>query len=230
MCARNRGAAEPRRAAARRGQAGFTLTETLVASVVGLLAISAFASFHVVQMYGMMNQVSQVDLQNSARAIVDLFGTEARRAGAGTNPTCTGTVSTGVLVAKSSTVRFRADLDSNGSLTGSNEDVTYTIDSTNNQITRTDNGASRTDTLWSGNSVSGSQILYYDVNGTQLVPSSSGLSAAELLQVFRMKLQLKLTGATVQQGTSTTQKAVESADAELRNRYFVSPTPYCRYN
>jgi hypothetical protein len=176
----------------------------------------------------MRNQTSQIDLQTSARSIADMFAREVRRAGTGTNVPCAGTVSTGILVAQSSQMRIRADLNGDGSLTGPNEDVTYTLDFTNNQVTRTDNASAQTNTLWSGLSLAGSQILYFDSNGIQLTPSSTGLSAAQLLQVMRVRLQLTLTANVVQPRNPLRQTAAEVADVEVRNRHFVMnlcPTP-----
>jgi Tfp pilus assembly protein PilW len=211
------------------GQAGFTFTEVLAASVLGLVALGAFTSFNITQMYNMRNQANQVDLQTSARSIADLFAREVRRAGGGTNVNCTGTVSTGLLLAKTSQVRVRLDLNGNGVLTDANEDVTYTLDLTNSKVSRTDNGAGRTDTLWSGVSLAGSQILYFDGAGNQLDPGSTGLSAAQLLQVVRIRLQLALTGKVIQPGNSLQQTAMETANVTLRNRYFVMAST-CAYH
>jgi prepilin-type N-terminal cleavage/methylation domain-containing protein len=211
------------------GQVGFTLVEVLVATAVGLIAMAGFASFNISQMYAMRNQANQIDLQSSARSIADMFAREVRRAGSGTNVGCVSTVSTGVLVAQTSQVRIRADLDGNGVLTGSNEDITYTVDSINNQITRTDNGSARTDTLWSGTSISGSQLRYYDAAGGELAPPTTGLTPAQLLQVRRIRLQLALTGKVGQPRNSLLQTASESANVQLRNRYFVM-APTCAYN
>lgn len=211
------------------GQAGFTLTEALFATTLGLVAVGAFTSFNIAQMYGMRNQANQVDLQTSARSITDLFAREVRRAGGGTNVNCTGTVSTGLLLAQTTQVRVRLDLNGNGVLTDANEDVTYTLDFTNNKVTRTDNGAGRTDTLWSGVSLAGSQISYFDGAGNQLAPGSTGLSAAQLLQVVRIRLQLGLTGNVVQPGNSMLQTAMETTNITLRNRYFVMAST-CAYH
>ena len=210
------------------GEAGFTFTEMLVASTVGLVALGAFTSFNITQMYGMRNQASQVDLQTSARAITDLFAREVRRAGGGTNVNCVGTVSTGILLAQSSQVRIRLDLNGNGVLTDPNEDVTYTLDLDNKKIVRKDNGADRTDTLWSGVSLAGSQITYFDGAGNQLAPGSTGLSAAQLLQVVRIRLQLALTGKVSQPGNTMQQTATETTNITLRNRYFVMAST-CAY-
>ena len=222
-----------RRALRSFGQAGFTPIETLLATAIGLIAIASFISFNTAQMYAMRGQTNQVDLQTSARSIADLFAREVRRAGTGTNVACTGAVSTGLLVAQSSQVRIRADLDANGVLTGQNEDVTYTLDFNNNQVTRTDNNGSgtglpRTDTLWSGVSISGSQMTYFDSAGNQLATGSSGLSAADLLTVRRIKLELALTGKVVQPGNTIQLTATDAASIELRNRHFV--TDVCAFN
>jgi hypothetical protein len=205
------------------------------------LALGTLASFQVAQMYSMRNQTNQVDLQTAARSIADLFAREVRRAGTLTNPNCLppsctpascGTASTGILLASSSQIRIRADLNANGALTDANEDVTYTLDSSNNKIKRVDNNVSHSEadnTLWSGTSISGSQITYFDSNGTQLVPGGTGLTSTQLLQVMRVKLALKLTAAVVQPLNTLQQTATDGADAEVRNRFFLmsscGPTP-----
>ena len=204
------------------GQAGFTLTEALVATVVGLVAIGAMTSFNVAQMYGLRNQSGQVDLQSSARAITDLFAREVRSTGLGTNVACTGTVSTGLLTAKSSEIHIRADLDGNGALTGASENVTYKLESDDHRIIRIDHAAGRTDTLWSGASIEGSRLLYFDAAGNQLAAGSGELDATQLTQVRRVKLELVLTGRVIQPRNSLLQTAREAADTELRNRYFLN--------
>lgn len=210
------------------GQVGAVIVETLATVTLGLLALAAFTTLHVGQMYAMRDQVRQLDLQSSARDIADLFSREARRAGSGTNPSCTGTVSTGLLVAKSNEVRVRADLDGNGVLTGSNEDVTWKLDATNKAVTRTQNASSTTETLWSGVSLGTSAFTFYDGSGNVLSPGGSGLSAAQLLQVVRIRLALDLKGANTQSTNTVLQIAQSSADAELRNRLFLTPAncPY----
>src|SRR5450759_658202 len=99
MLASRRTVAEMCRSLRGVGQAGFTLTEALVATALGLVVLGVFMSFHIAQMYAMRNQTGQVDLQTSARSIADLFAREVRRAGTGTNPNCIRTVSTGILIA-----------------------------------------------------------------------------------------------------------------------------------
>ena len=225
---------------ARRSQAGFTPLEVLVATGVGLAAIAAFSTFFVAQMHTMRVQAVHADLQGTARGIVDLFARDVRRAGSGTNVACTGTVSTGVVSAGFSSVRIRADLDANGALTGPNEDVTYTLDWLNGRVNRTDHngngsGVSRTDTLWSQSgllgliALSGSSLTYYDGAGNQVAPGWSGLGAADLLQIRRVKLELALRVKAPQPRTNDTLTVRESADVELRNRYFIMPAQ-CAFN
>lgn len=210
------------------GQSGSMVVETLTTIAVGLLALAAFTTLHVGQMYAMRDQVRQVDLQSSARDIADLFSREVRRAGAGTNPTCTGTASTGLLLAKSNQVRIRADLDADGVLTGAQEDVTWTLDSTSKSITRTQNNSSTTETLWTGPSIGNSRIVYFDASGSQLTPGGSGLSAAQLLAVVRVRIELDLKGTSAQTTNTNLQVATAAADVELRNRRFLTPAT-CPY-
>jgi Tfp pilus assembly protein PilW len=219
------------------GQAGFSPIETLIATLIGLVAVAAFTTFSTGEMYAMRNQASQTDLQSSARGIVDLFEREVRRAGTGTNASCTGTVSTGILVAKSSQIQIKADLSNPQNGTGdANENVTYTLDFANSAVKRTDNNTTTTaDTLWSGVNISGasaiegSQISYFDNAGNQLVTGSGGLSAADLLNVVRVKLVLTLKANVIQPGNSTVLTATAAADVDVRNRYFVMASQ-CAYN
>jgi type II secretory pathway component PulJ len=205
-------------------QEGFTPLEVLIAASIGLVAIMAFTSFNTVQMYTMRNQSNQVDLQTSARSIADLFGRDVRRAGTGTNTSCDPSKgSTGLIQATSTLVRIKADLSLpfNGNTTDANEDVTYRLDSTNNAITRTDtNTAATAVTLWSGTSISGSQLTYFDGAGNQLTPSGSGLTGTQLQQVVRINLALALTGNVVQPGDTMQLTATDGASVELRNRFF----------
>jgi Tfp pilus assembly protein PilE len=210
------------------GQAGFTPVEALIATAAGLLAISAFASFNTAQMYALRTQAKQTDLQSAARSIVDLFAREVRRAGTGTNPNCTGTDSTGIVTASSTSLRIRADLNNTGYTLGPNEDVIYTLDYFNDAVKRTDvNSSWVADTLWSGalgggwtSAIAGSQFLYYDSNGNQLA-AMGGLSATQLTQVVRIKLELALTAKGSQPGNSMLLTAKDSATVDLRNRYFL---------
>jgi hypothetical protein len=206
------------------GEAGVSLAETLMATFIGLVAIGAFTTFNVAQMSGMRAQTSQVTMQSAARTIVDLFASEARRAGAFT--ACAGTASRGVTSATDTQVRLRTDLvPQNGVLTDANEDVTYAIDSTNKRVTRTDNGVGRTDILWTGTGVTGSQFTYYDSIGNTLSTGGGALTATQLTKVARIKIGLALAGTVVMgRATSLQQTVSESTTVDLRNRFFVMAT------
>lgn len=213
--------------------AGFTLIEALIATAIAMIALATFSSFSLSQMYRMRNQARQIDLQTAARSIVDLFGADMRRAGKGTKhpdnikPYCSGPASTIILAASSTQVRFNMDLNGDGSFGGEGEDLTYSFEG--DQVTRRDNGLSRTDVLWSGESVAGSTLSYFDIAGTQL--GTTGMTAADWQLVGRVKLRLMLTGRTLQTalvraggGDSARLKVSQSADAELRNRFFMVPS------
>lgn len=212
----------------RAGEAGFLAIDALVAMALGLVVLAALTTLHMGQMYAMSDQAKQVDLQGAARDLADLFGREARRAGLGTNPTCSGNASTGVLLGGPSEVRIRADLDGNGAMTGSGEDVTWRLDPALASVVRIDNGQSLTETLWLGVSITGSQIAFYDGTGAVLPPGATGLTAAQLVAVRRIRLDLVLEGKVSRPNSATTQRVRVSSDVELRNRRFGtdSPCPY----
>lgn len=204
----------------RHGEAGFLAIDALVAVVLGLLALAALTTLHVGQMYAMSDQAKQVELQGSARDLADLFAREVRRAGFGTNPSCTGSASTAVLLGNSREVRVRADLDGNGVLTGAGEDVTWKLDPAAATVTRVDNGQNLTETLWTGVSIGSSALSFFDGSGTLLGPGSTGLTAAQLVAIRRIRLNLALSAKTSQPNSAATQVALATADVELRNRRF----------
>lgn len=219
MRASRRPVGDPHRRCALAGARGVTLLEVLFASGVGLLAVAAFMSLNVAQLYAMRGQSSQVELQTAARTIADLFTREVRRAGSGIAIDCA--TSRGVLSAGPTTLRVRAELDGAAGFTGPNEDVTYEIDVASNRITRTDRGTR--EVLWAGASVGSSRLSYLDKDGTVIVPSGTELSAAQLLAIRRIRLRLDLTEHVPQPRNTLVQTALEVTDVELRNRYFATP-------
>ncbi len=148
----------------RRGEKGFTITEVLVATTLTAVALVAVSSFNRFQLLTLRNQANQIDLQTTARSVVDLFAREIRRAGA--NPTCVGGLSA-LTDAKTYSVRVVADLNRDGATNGANEDLTYRYNLGSNTVERVDQNGGTTDVLVSGASLGNSRIRYFDGNGTE---------------------------------------------------------------
>lgn len=198
-------------------EAGFTIHEILLTSVLGALACSLFLSFSHFQFSALHNQANQVDLQTTARNVVDLFAREVRRAGK--NPSCAAF--SAIAEARTSKLRVQSDLNGNGAIDGTNEDLTYQFNPESDTITRETNEI--TDILVSDINVAGSRLRYYDGSGTELVPAPA-LTQAERDSVRRVRLELAMRGNAANPGGGAPLRTQVSTDVDLRNRFFVSST------
>ncbi|MFQ5665054.1 MAG: PilW family protein [Candidatus Binatia bacterium] len=202
-------------------QQGFTLMEVLVASTLSLVALAGFLSFNRGQLFTLRNQANQLDLQTTARNIVDLFAREVRRAGM--NPGCGIPGFSGIAAATASSLRIQADLNGDGLLTAPNEDITYHYVQETTAVERIDhNGV--TDVLVSGVDLNGCVIRYFDQDGAELVPGGTGLNAGERASIRRIRVELTLAGAAVDPTNTLPLRAQVATDVDLRNRYFVNQT------
>jgi type IV pilus assembly protein PilW len=111
---------------------GFTLMELVVSTAISMLILGAIAGTFMTQtkFYNAQEQVNE--MQQNARAAMDLIGREIKSAGY--KPTGTAIVG----VAYSTTeLRIRADLDADGAINDtSDEHLVYTFDNANLQIKR----------------------------------------------------------------------------------------------
>jgi type IV pilus assembly protein PilW len=129
-----------RRVSMRHGRSpGFSLIELLIAMSVGLVVIGAAYSLFTSQNKQLGNQELIAEMQQNARAAMDIVSREIRMAGYNANktaplPKCTGTTSTaatcvGIKNAGANTISFTADLNGNGDLTAGtanpNENIIY---------------------------------------------------------------------------------------------------------
>jgi Tfp pilus assembly protein PilW len=152
----------------RTNQRGYGTAEILAATTIALVASAAFVKFNHYQMHVVQDQAKQLALQDMARSAVDVFAREIRRAGQ--NPTCAGGIIP-LVSATSNMLRIQADVDGNGTLAATNEDVMYVATST--AFSRVTN--SLADTLVTGVTTSAS-FRYYDGAGVELVPARCSLA------------------------------------------------------
>jgi len=201
------------------GQRGFTLVDLIVATGLGLVALTAILSFNRAQLFAVRNQARQNDLQMTARNIVDLFSREVRRAGG--NPTCAPGIST-IADAKQQLLRIQTDLNGDGAATGVDEDVTYQYKFSSRRFDRVANG--NTDPLVEGVDLTGSRIRYFDGAGTEVTAGSTGLSSAQRSNVRRVRIELVMARPQFDPQNSVPIRLEVANDIDLRNRYFVNPT------
>lgn len=202
-------------------QAGFTLPELLVASALGLAALGTFLLFNRFQLFALRNQATQLDVQTTARAIVDLMARELRRAGA--DPKCAKNFE-GIAKGTATELRVQADLNGNGAIDQPDENITYRLNIDGNKVERIAGGV--TDELVSDVRLTGSAIHYYDGAGTELVPTGSPaeLTAAQRTTVRRVRARLAIDGSAVDPQNPQPLRAQVSTDVDLRNRFFVAST------
>ncbi len=114
---------------------GFTIVELLVGLAIGLILLGVAVKIFLVQQraYSVQEQLSE--MQQNIRAAMDMIVKESKMAGY--NPT--GASFNGITY-DTSQLRILADIDGNGTTTGTNEDITYTYDAGNLQIERDTGG------------------------------------------------------------------------------------------
>jgi type II secretory pathway component PulJ len=207
----------------RHDQSGFTVTELLAATAVSLVMLATVVSFNRFQLFALRDQANQIDVQTTARNIVDLFAREVRRAGM--NPDCTIPAFSGIEDARQNSLRIQSDLNGDGVLTGVNEDLTYRYNYEDSRIERVDNVTHTANTLATGVDFSGSQLRYFNGAGVELVPPPwTSLTAAQRSAVRRIRVQLSLSGKAADPNNTRPLTAQEATDVDLRNRYFVNST------
>lgn len=200
------------------GCAGFSMVEMLVATAIGLVGVATFLSFNRFQLFALQDQTKQVDLQKTARAMVDLFAREVRRAGM--DPTCAGTFS-GIQIGNPYKIQIKADLDSSGAIDGVNEDVIYRFNFENGSIERVT--TTSTEALITGVNFAGSMIHYFDGSGTELI-GPWGLTSAQRDAVRRVRMELTLNDEAANPNETENLGASASTNVDLRNRFFVAAT------
>lgn len=196
---------------------GMTLVEVLVTLVLGAALAAAIGWFQRVQFLALEDQAGQIDLQSSARAIVDVFARDVRRAGM--DPKCSKAVEA-LVEASPSVLRFQADLNANGALDASSEDLVYRLAGG----ARVERGQGPTvEPLLEGVDLTGSRIRYFDGGGNEIL-GPSGLTAAQRAQVRRVRLELAVRAPTRSGSGAPDLVARAATDIELRNRFFVGVT------
>jgi type IV pilus assembly protein PilW len=120
-----------RRSSGREG--GFSLIEMLVAMGVGMVILAAVSSVFTLQNKTLSSQEDLVEMQQGARAAMDIMASEIGMAGYDltkvNSDTTPGNNFAGVATMNASQIRIQADLDGNGVINAaSQENITYSFD------------------------------------------------------------------------------------------------------
>jgi type IV pilus assembly protein PilW len=120
--------------------AGFSLVELLVAMTIGLVVLGGLYGVFTIQNRTFSKQELIVEMQQNARAAMDMMSREIRMAGydpRNLNSDSNQTTNFFGVTVNSSRLQIKADLDGGGSIDASSqENIIYTFDAANKKITR----------------------------------------------------------------------------------------------
>ena len=137
---------------------GFTLIELLVAMVASLIVLGAIAGTFIIQNNTYEQQAQVVQMQENARAGIQIMTMELLMAGY--DPT--GSANARIVTADSDSINFTVDLNGDGDTDDSSENVTYALDTTDNQLTR--KGTASANAYALSEDIEAVSLTYYDAN------------------------------------------------------------------
>jgi hypothetical protein len=180
-----------------------TLTATLLGSY----------RFH---LFALKRQETQLDVQETARSLIDVVAREVRQAGY--DPTCAKTFEA-VADARTHLLGFQFDRNGDGVI-GNDENITYSYDAEAQDVGRSSGGV-RTP-LVSGLSVETLSFAYFDGAGAPLVPTGNpaALSAAQRAAVRRVRVTVHLERPQPTQFGTAPVVSEMVTNVDLRNRFF----------
>ena len=205
----------------RSNQRGFTLLELLVGLTITLVVGAGTVSFVHNQAVSLRTQLSQTDVNDEARALVELMAREIRLAGF--NPHCVSpSPVTAIVTAAPQSIRIQYDLDENGAVDAgatASEDVTYQYVTATSTLQRVVGGVA-TD-LATNLPAAGFALKYYDVAQAEIIGAAAGgaLTVAQRAAVRRISMKLEPVKAGDPRTTTTVRSTVWT-NVMLRNRAY----------
>ena len=183
---------------------GFTLVELLVGLLASLFILAGIYSVLQSQQVAFSNQEQINEMNQNIRGVMDLMAREVRLAGYKTSTA----VFNGIATAQPSTIRLLADVNQDGSILGSTEDVTYSYDVDTLRICR--NGVS----LPIAENITNLTFVYTLVNGTTTSNPAS-------LDTIR-KVRISITARTRYPDLSTGQHRTLTLSSDVTPRNLIS--------
>jgi type II secretory pathway component PulJ len=212
----------------RRRSRGYSLAEVLVATTLGVFILGVAASFFGAQQRALRVQNTFAESQNVTRTFTDLISRELRMAVfdpseaafvPSTDPAWCPGARPGLVEATASSIRFQQDLNGDGDVTDTGEDVRYGM--SGNTIQRTDvDGVPLT--LVTGVPTVGLSFRYYNGSNppAELVPSGSPaqLSLGQRNCVTKVLIQVASSLPNPDPYSSTPLESEVRTEVALRNR------------
>ena len=168
----------------RGGEEGFTMVELLISILVSMIVLAAISATFVIQNKSYAKQEQVVDVQENARAALQLMTKELLMAGY--DPT--GEAGAGILVADADKVQFTMDRNGDGETDGAlsdddtNEDITYTLNADYDRVTREVPGSGAQPI---GESIQSLSFKYFDSDDNELTGSF------DLEEITRVSVELE---------------------------------------
>ncbi len=218
-------------------EAGFTLTELLVATLLTTGVMGAMYHVYRIQTHSVKLQEGRLEAQEYGRAALDLMVREMRNVGhfpttitSLTDPlsTCTPLLG-GIVTAAAQSFSFNLDADGNGNCGGANERITYAFSGGN--ITRTTGGGAA-ESLTDGNATS-LQFIYYPAQAGGSPPPycyaaegdlvvngvlCSGIATTNLASIQRVSILLTVQSKRVDSEFGAPFVVEMKSNVDLRNR------------
>ncbi len=201
---------------------GFTLMEMLVGMAIALVVGAGAVSFVRAQSTAIHTQMAQTDVNDEARAVIELMGREIRLAGY--NPRCilTPPPVAALVTAEPQRVRIQYDLNENGLLdagVAEAEDITYEYVSASQKIQRIVGGVA-TDVATDVPAAS-FELRYFQSSGVEIAGSGGGgaLTAPEMAAVYSISIKFQ-PAKVADVRTATDVRADLWTTVLLRNRYY----------
>lgn len=217
-----------------RSQAGFTLIEFLISTLLASIVLSAIYGVYRVQAHSVKAQESRLDAQEYARAPLDMMVREIRSIGhfpvTVTDLLNCSSAQGGIVIAAAQTLSFNLDADGNGNCVGPNERITYTF--SGSDITRAADGAAA-ENLTDGNATNLRFIYYPRQTGAAAPPPYcfaaagdlivNGVTCSEIVTANLANIQRVSISLTVQSKNPDAEfggsfAATMTSNADLRNR------------
>jgi len=193
---------------------GFTIVELLVAMGMGLVVLYAMYELFTMQNRTFSNQEQVVELQQNARAAMDMLGRELRIAGY--NPTnMTGTGKPGITAATANTISFISDQDGDGDTTADstnpNENISYDLYTSDGVkcLGRTSNGTKQPVV----EHIENLTFTYVLSNGTQ----TTGPTSAQLDSITAILVSLTAKSAKADPNNGNYRTYTLNSEIALRN-------------
>jgi len=165
---------------------GFTLVELLISMGIGLIVIFALYNLFTFQNKSFNTQDLIVEMQQNTRAAMDMMVTEIRMAGYDPR----SSTSTGITSAAANSITFAQDLNGDGDVSDSNENIIYTYDSGNVRINRNTGGGAQP----FAENIEALNFSYYDAVGAVTVTPAN---------IRKIKVEIRARTARIDPNYST---------------------------